>query len=346
MIAKKHARRTAAALVVPALLMTAACGGSDDDAGKNEVSGKPGAKPKVTLAKDAKPPEKVQTKTLTEGKGRAAQKGDFVRLDVLGKLTGDPKGKGQDLVNSWNAKKSKNGAHTQMVTQLGGQSPQQQALPPSVMKALIGKKPGSRVQVEGSAASILGAQQAKQAKMKPGTGMIWVLDLAGADKVNPKEGVKGEQDKVKSGLPDVDADGKKAAKISIPKGQEPPKDLEQQTLVKGKGPEVKNGDGVVAQYNGVKWEDGKTFDSSWGKGGGARPFQVGTGTVVPAWDKALVGKHVGDRVLLSAPPKDAYNNPKVKQQQQQQQQQSGQPPKKNPLEKNTLVFVVDIVGKA
>ncbi|MGW8375705.1 FKBP-type peptidyl-prolyl cis-trans isomerase [Streptomyces sp. ODS28] len=330
MIAKKYARRTAAALVVPALLMTAACGG--DDPGKNEVSGKPGDKPKVTLAKDAKPPKKVSVKTLDEGKGKAAAKGDFVRFDVLGKMTGDKEGKGQDLISTWNAKngKAKDGSHTQMVTKLGAQ---QQMLPAPVTNALIGKKPGSRVQVEGTAKELLGAQQAAQTGMKPNTGMIWVLDVAAASKVDPKAEAKGDQAEVKSGLPQVEAKDKKAAKITVPKGQKPPEKLEQQTLIKGKGPEVKTGEGLVAQYTGVKWEDGKKFDSSWDHGG-ATGFQIGTKSVIPGWDKALAGKKVGDRVLLVAPPKEAYGATQAQPGQQQ-----------NPLAKNTLVFVVDIVGK-
>lgn len=331
MTAKKYARRTAAALVVPALLMTAACGGSDDSA-KNEVSGKPGDKPKVSLAKSAKPPKKVSVKTLDEGKGKAAAKGDFVRFDVLGKMTGDKQGKGQDLISTWNSQTgtAKSGAHTQMVTKLGAQ---QQMLPAPVTNALVGKKPGSRVQIEGTAKSLLGAQQAAQTGMKPNSGMIWVLDLASSSKVDSKAQAKGDQAEIKSGLPQAKADEKKAADITVPKGQKPPKALEQQTLINGKGPEVKTGDGLVAQYTGVKWEDGKKFDSSWDHGG-ATGFQIGTKSVIPGWDKALTGKKVGDRVLLVAPPKEAYGA---------QQAQPGA--QKNPLAKNTLVFVVDIVGK-
>jgi len=337
MTAKKYVRRTAAALVVPALLMTAACG---SDAGKNTVSGKPGEKPKVTLDKDAKPPKKVSVETLAKGKGKPAAKGDFVRFDVLGKMTGDKKGKGQDLISTWDAKSAAapkpdgKGAHTQMVAKLG--SPQQ-ALPAKVTDALVGKKAGSRVKVEGTAKSLIGPQ-AVQMGMKPNSGLIWVLDLRSSSKVDSKATVKGDQKPVRSGLPDAKAHKKKAATITVPKGEKPPKKLEQQTLVKGKGPKVENGEGLVAQYTGVKWEDGKKFDSSYDQGG-PTPFQLGTKSVIPGWDKALVGKHVGDRVLLVAPPKEAYGSKQAK---KQAQQQGG---RKNPLEKNTLVFLVDIVGK-
>ena len=45
------------------------------------------------------------------------------------------------------------------------------------------------------------------------------------------------------------------------------------------------------------------------------------------WDKGLVGKHVGDRVLLVIPPSLGY----------------GASPQSE-LAKNTLVFTVDILG--
>lgn len=338
MTAKKYARRTAAALVVPALLMTAACG--SETPGENKVSGKPDEKPKITLSKDAKPPKKVSVDTIDKGKGKPAAKGDYVRFDAVGKMTGDKKGKGRDLIDTWSAKPvgagkgGKKGAHTQMVSKLGGQ---QQALPAKVTNALVGKKPGSRIKVEGTAKELIGPQ-ATQMGMKPNTGMVWALDLQSASKVDSKKTVEGDQKPVRDGLPEAEAHDKKAATITVPKGEKPPKKLEQQTLINGKGPKVKTGEGLIAQYTGVKWEDGKKFDSSF-KQGSPAPFQLGTNSVIPGWDKALKDKHVGDRVLVVAPPKEAYGSKQAK---MQSQQQGGQ---KNPLEKNTLVFLVDIVGK-
>ncbi|CAM5283544.1 peptidylprolyl isomerase [Streptomyces badius] len=81
-----------------------------------------------------------------------------------------------------------------------------------------------------------------------------------------------------------------------------------------------------SKYTGVKWEDEDKFDSSWDHGG-ASAFPIGVGGVIQGWDKGLVGKHVGDRVLLTIPPNQAY----------------GADPS-NQLAKNNLVFVVDILG--
>ena len=51
------------------------------------------------------------------------------------------------------------------------------------------------------------------------------------------------------------------------------------------------------------------------------------GNVIPGWDKGLVGKTVGSRVLLVVPPADGYAD-----------QVQGQIPANS-----TLVFVVDIL---
>ncbi|MGW7574711.1 FKBP-type peptidyl-prolyl cis-trans isomerase [Streptomyces sp. NPDC054765] len=325
-LTKNTCRAAAAALTVPVLLFTAACG-SDDGKGSSggavaKVEGKAGAEPKITVPKGAKPSDKVVTKTLLEGKGATVKKGDVVRLDFSAKSM-----KGQNLGSSWMKQPgAKPGApRSQVVGEVSDQQTQQM-LPQKVMSAVAGQKVGSRFEVEGTAKAMIGAGLNPQSGIKPGDGLVWVVDVVGAKTVDKKAKAEGKQDPPESGMPEVTAADAKAAKITIPKGAKAPTDLKEQVLIKGKGPEVKAGDGLIAQYTGVKWEDGKTFDSSWNHGG-ATAFQIGTGNVVQGWDKALVGKHVGDRVEIVIPPKLAYaGNP-----------QSG-------LDKNTLVFSVDIVG--
>ncbi|MFJ2746109.1 FKBP-type peptidyl-prolyl cis-trans isomerase [Streptomyces sp. NPDC087440] len=331
MIPKKTARIAAAALVVPALFLTAACG-SDTKDGKDEgsktvsaeavakVSGKFGEEPKIDVAKDAKAADKVVVKTLSEGTGAAVTKSDFVRLDFSGKTM-----KGQTLGSTWMKQpgadpKAPRMQVVQDIAQPG------QMLPSKVMEALAGKKVGSRVEIEGTAKALIGDQLNPQSGITPQDGLVWVVDIVGAKSFDKKTESKGEQAAVSEGMPEVKADGQKAATFTIPKGEKAPKDLKEQVLIKGTGAEVKAGDGLVAQYTGVKWEDGKKFDSSWDHGG-ATAFQIGTGAVIKGWDKGLVGKHVGDRVLLSIPAAQAYG---------------GNP--QSELAKNNLVFVVDIVG--
>ncbi|MFC5723181.1 FKBP-type peptidyl-prolyl cis-trans isomerase [Streptomyces gamaensis] len=325
----KNTRRIAAALAVPALLFTAAACG-DEGSGKGSpvakvtVEGKFGEQPKIsTSPKDAKAADKLVVKTLVEGSGEKVEKDSFVRLDFAGQTMKDDK----PLGGTWTMqeKAGTKGPRRQLVQQLGQPS---QEMPAKVLDAVVGQKAGSRIEVEGSAKALIGDQLNPQSGVKPEDGLVWVIDVAGAQKVDPKAGAKGEQAAPEEGMPEVKAEPGKAAEITVPKDTKAPEDLKEQVLIKGTGPEIKAGDGLIAQYTGVKWEDGKKFDSSFDHSG-ATAFQIGTGNVVQGWDKGLVGKHVGDRVLLVIPPKLGYEgNP-----------QSG-------LDKNTLVFVVDIVGKA
>ncbi|MFC8589612.1 FKBP-type peptidyl-prolyl cis-trans isomerase [Streptomyces sp. NPDC057217] len=319
-------RRIAALLAVPVLLITAACG---SDSGKDtaegtvaEVKGKFGAQPDVVVPKDAKAADKTVIETVTEGSGATVKKGDFVRLDwTVEKWQEDKPLGGTWAQQTPDAK----GAHPQAVERLGQPS---QQLPEKVLNAVDGKKVGSRVLVQGTAGDLVGENLNPQSGLKATDTLVWVVDVAGAAAVDSKAEAKGTQAAPEAGMPEVKAPSQAAATITIPKGQKAPTELKQQVLIKGTGPKVEAGQGLVAQYTGVKWEDGKKFDSSWDHGG-ATAFQIGTGSVIQGWDKALVGKNVGDRVLLVIPPALGYGaNPSSE------------------LAKNTLVFSVDILGVA
>ncbi|MET9646036.1 FKBP-type peptidyl-prolyl cis-trans isomerase [Streptomyces syringium] len=319
----KNPRRFAVALAVPALLFAATACGSEDGGSSEaqvKVEGEFGEKPEISTPKDAKPADKLVVKTLTEGSGEKVEKGGFVRLDFAGQTMKDNK----SLGGTWTTQPGAKGPRRQMVAQVGQPS---QEMPAKVLDEVIGKKAGTRFEVEGTAKALIGDQLNPQAGVKPEDGLVWVIDVVATKKIDPKSEVKGDQAAPASGMPEVKYNSQKAASITIPKGEKAPTDLKEQVLIKGNGPEVKAGDGLIAQYTGVKWENGEKFDSSWDHNG-ATAFQIGTGSVVQGWDKGLVGKRVGDRVELVIPPKLGYEG----------QPQSG-------LDKNTLVFVVDIVGK-
>ncbi|MEV0601541.1 FKBP-type peptidyl-prolyl cis-trans isomerase [Streptomyces sp. NPDC050315] len=320
-LTKNTRRAAAAAIAVPVLLFTAACGSDEgSDASIASVEGKAGEQPKIKVDKKAKAPDKAVVKTLSEGKGAAVKKGDFVRLDFVGQMT-----KGQSLGSSW-AKQpgaSAKAPRMQAVGTAGQATPQ---LPTKVMEAVTGKKVGSRFEIEGTAKALIGDQLNPQAGVKPSDGLVWVVDVVAAKKADKNGEVKGEQAAPEAGMPEVKSPSRKPAEITVPKGEKAPKETKSQVLIKGDGPKVKAGEGLIAQYTGVKWEDGKMFDSSW-KHGGATAFQIGTNAVVKGWDKALVGKNVGDRVEIVVPPKDGY----------------GTNPQGGELANHTLVFSVDIL---
>jgi peptidylprolyl isomerase len=105
----------------------------------------------------------------------------------------------------------------------------------------------------------------------------------------------------------------------------PPRRLEKEDIVKGKGPGAKPGDTVIVNYVGVSFSTGEEFDASWDTG---QPFpvQLGAGNVIEGWEKGLVGIKKGGRRELIIPPEMAYGA-------------QGAPPSIGPNE--TLVFVID-----
>ena len=117
-----------------------------------------------------------------------------------------------------------------------------------------------------------------------------------------------------------------SAKPVIPKPSgSPPNKLQVEDIVKGKGPAAKNGDTVSMEYVGMAFSTGEEFGSSW-EGATLPPFQLGTGSVIPGWDKGIVGMRVGGRRKLVIPPELAYGT-------------AGQ----GPIGPNeTLIFVVDL----
>jgi peptidylprolyl isomerase len=89
-----------------------------------------------------------------------------------------------------------------------------------------------------------------------------------------------------------------------------PKQLVAQTVVTGRGAAVASGDTVIMNYLGEIWptrtgSPAKVFDSSFSRGA-PTGFVIGTGAVIPGFDKTLVGRRLGSRMVLSVPPADGY----------------------------------------
>lgn len=126
------------------------------------------------------------------------------------------------------------------------------------------------------------------------------------------------------GMPTVKLDDKGAPSVTIPDG-DAPSETKVAVLKQGDGATVASGDLVVVQYLGVKWSDGKEFDSSWSRD--AVPAQFQTTGVVAGFQKALEGQKVGSQVLVVMPPADGYGASEG-----------------HELQNESLVFVVDILA--
>ncbi|MBE7954214.1 FKBP-type peptidyl-prolyl cis-trans isomerase [Microbacterium oxydans] len=126
------------------------------------------------------------------------------------------------------------------------------------------------------------------------------------------------------GMPTVKLDDKGAPTVTIPDG-DAPTETKVAVLKQGDGATVGTGDLVVVQYLGVKWSDGKEFDSSWSRD--AAPTQFQTTGVVAGFQKALEGQKVGSQVVVVMPPSDGYGASEG-----------------HELQNESLVFVVDILA--
>jgi FKBP-type peptidyl-prolyl cis-trans isomerase len=74
------------------------------------------------------------------------------------------------------------------------------------------------------------------------------------------------------------------------------------TLSEGEGPAVGKGDWVTVNYTAKDWTTGKEVGSSYDANQKPQLFQAAKGQLVPAFDQGVIGRKVGSRVLVVAPP--------------------------------------------
>ena len=76
-------------------------------------------------------------------------------------------------------------------------------------------------------------------------------------------------------------------------------------LIVGEGKEAKAGGNVSVNYKG-SLENGKEFDSSYGRG--PFNFPLGAGNVIKGWDEGVAGMRVGGKRKLIIPPELGYGS--------------------------------------
>ena len=293
--------RLAAVLAVPTLLI-AGCASEGSPATANQsgssaapvsaalasvkVTGAAGAKPTVALGATPTSLTSSGTKVVTPGNGAVISKGQKVTVDYV-------------LVNGKDGKEADTTFGKKPVSFLA--DPGQ--LLPGLANGMIGQKIGSRVLVgvapkEGFA----GGAGNSQLGFGKDDALIFVLDIKSA--LTPLTGPEGDPVTPPAGLPTVKEDAKGVPTITMPKTPAPTK-LVVQPLIKGKGAVVKAGQTISAAYVGAVYAGGKVFDSSFASGN-KLDIAIGTGNLVPGFDKGIVGQTVGSRVLLVLPPDQGY----------------------------------------
>ncbi|WP_026124624.1 FKBP-type peptidyl-prolyl cis-trans isomerase [Nocardiopsis baichengensis] len=323
-------RRRAAALAVPfsaVLLAVSACGtipedwktpaflrtGDDVDSRLPTVSGDRGEEPKVDFPDIAPPGEQISGVVRPgEEQGEIVRADDLLLVDIVDYQWTD-KGKTEKTNSTYETETP----FLLSMEQLGEEFNQD----------LVNQNVGAQV------VFVFPAPDPEQAQAQgadpddiPEGDSVSVLEVR--DRFGKGDTVPGEQTTDGGeGLPTATDNGAAEPDISIPDG-DPPKDLETTVLVEGDGPEVEDEQEIVAQYTGVRWEDGEVFDSTWSKGGAPFTFPLGQGQVIEGWDEGLKGQKVGSRVMLVVPEDQAYGK---------EAEDNGQPA-------GTLVFVIDILG--
>jgi peptidylprolyl isomerase len=121
----------------------------------------------------------------------------------------------------------------------------------------------------------------------------------------------------------VTANSGEAPTITAPSGDAPTELIAQDVIV-GTGTEVVATSTLTVHYTLMKWSDGSILESSWT---GGAPVTFPLSDVIVGWQQGLVSAKVGARRLLVIPPALGYG-----------------PMAGHPLEKETLIFAVDIIA--
>ena len=315
---KRRTRTLSAAAVAVVLTAGAlsACGDGKDDSkstvlGQTTVSGGSATEaPKVEVKPKPLKVTETQTRVIKAGDGPVVKNDQIVGLNFV-------------LLNG----KDGSQLETNFGKQTMGLNLGDQNLLPGIKKGVANQKVGSRILVAMPPKDAFGEQGNANMKIAKDDTVLFLFDVVSA--TTPLKTATGKPVNPPKTLPSVKVQDGKPATITIPKGQKPPKDTVSQLLVDGSGPKVKAGQTIRVTYTGALWKNGKVFDSSANSPQGYFETVIGQKQVITAWDKELVGKNVGSRVLLVVPPKDGYGA-------------AGSPPKISGTD--TLVFVVDILA--
>ena len=124
-------------------------------------------------------------------------------------------------------------------------------------------------------------------------------------------------------LVQVTANAGEAPTITPPSGDAPTALIAEDIIV-GCGTEVVATSTVTLHYTLMKWSDGSILESSWSSG---TPSTFQLSGLIQGWQQGLPGAKVGGRRLLVLPPALGYGA------------MAG-----HPLEKDTLIFAIDIIA--
>ena len=179
---------------------------------------------------------------------------------------------------------------------------------PALYETLMQAKVGSWVAMVEPAAEAAPAEGASPSASPSAANAetVVVLKVVAAEAI-PEASKKLGADAVKKlkdegSLPTFEMKDSKPA-ITIPKDKDVPAGLVVDIIKEGTGKVATATSDVSANYTGVRWEDGKEFDSSYDRGE-ASDFNLSG--VIPGWTQGLEGLKAGTQVMLTIPTDLAY----------------------------------------
>lgn len=253
--------------------------------------------------------ENPSVATISEGSGAVVRDGNYVDFDAVVVTGKDKEELTATSYESGNAERLHVATGTNVLSE-----------------AFLCQTVGSRFALTGTVEEIFGG--VSSATLQPTDTVVVVFDV-----VNTYLGSStGTPQIAQDGMPAVTSDPSGRPGIAIPKVAAP-SELRIETLTKGDGVTVAEGQTVVAHYSAFIW-GGNGFDNTWDQDHPAnlvaQDFTANDGVgVIPGFAKALIGQTVGSRVVAVIPPADGYPA---------DQWPSSIPPG------STLVFVIDILG--
>ncbi|MCW2819838.1 MAG: peptidylprolyl isomerase, FKBP-type [Marmoricola sp.] len=196
---------------------------------------------------------------------------------------------------------------------------------PSLAQALTGKPTGSRVVVASTEKDAYGSQGSPQIGIKAGDPVVIVADVISTDPADLVEAPTGASHPLPRNLPRVVEAKGVPASLDFATLRKPGR-YRAFVLREGTGQAVTDPARVAVSYVGQVWGAAKPFEENFT----TKPalVSVGLGSVIKAWDRALVGLKEGSRVMIVCPPATAYGATA-----------QGAIPARS-----TLVFVVDVLG--
>jgi peptidylprolyl isomerase len=278
-------------VLLPLVLLTglAACGDDGEGSASDPLStvsieGAAGKAPKVTWDGQMEA-DKRETKVLEEGDGAVVKEGDKVFTHIW---------IGNGLTEKQAFSTYANGK-PELVTV-------DENLAPIFGDALEGQALGSRVAVTAPADEAFGEQGNASLDIGNKDPVLVIVDPISVQEV--LDGPQGTEQQAPAWAPTVvEKDGDVTA-LDFAGAPKPDGKLRSAALIQGDGPVVKSGQSITVDYLGQVYGGKKPFDESFSKEPAS--FAIGTGAVIPGWDKTLVGAKVGSRMLLAIPPEEGY----------------------------------------